>query len=39
MLGCREDPELGAVVAGLSQTHVESAERIFSLLQVGNLSD
>ena len=33
-LFCREDPEQGAIVAGLSKVQVESAERIFSLLQV-----
>ena len=33
-VNCREDPELGAIVAGLTKVQVESAERIFSLLQV-----
>ncbi|KAK9804474.1 hypothetical protein WJX73_006365 [Symbiochloris irregularis] len=35
-LDLREDPALGAVVAGLSRIRVESAERILSLLQEGN---
>ena len=30
---CREDPDLGPIVAGLSRIQVESAEKILSLLQ------
>eukprot|EP00891_Asterochloris_glomerata_P006209 jgi/Astpho2/6209/e_gw1.00088.44.1_t len=35
-LDLRQDPEQGAIVAGLTRVQVESAERIFSLLQEGN---
>lgn len=36
-LELREDPEQGAVVSGLRRIKVESAKKIFSLLQEGNL--
>jgi hypothetical protein len=35
-LELREDPEQGAVVAGLKKIEVKSAEKIFSLLREGN---
>jgi hypothetical protein len=35
-LELREDPEQGAVVAGLKKIEVQSAEKIFSLLREGN---
>lgn len=36
-LELREDPDQGAVVAGLRKIKVQSAEKIFALLREGNL--